>query len=514
MARSRLGWGMKLRALAAVAVLPVVLEFMSFRRIERILRGVRTSTRRDIDWEALNRWVAAALRRLPGPWAYSCLRRAVVMAYLLRRASVDVTLHIGVSRHGRGKLSAHAWLSLDDKPFLEANPWIPRCYTEITSVAGRRPRQGELLVLTLGRAGTVGQDALRDAWENSDLTGMLLLVRFEGAELWLYKRLLSLGLSRRWWAGSFGRRLRDEARRIAATNLLIDEETVTASRILNRSGIQFMLLKGAARRARRTAYGLADAKETVDVDILVPAGQVESAWQALRKAGYEYATDPQATPEGHYHRPPVARRGVSVELHESTAQSLSPDEAWSRMTRDARPIGLEGVLCRVPSTTELLWHAVTHAQEHGPMGFTLRYFLDAVSVAACPEEIDWETIGGRLEQLDQSQRGLAVRWLRAVHRLTGVIPHSLLDSRWNFDLVKMLEWRVAVLRRTRQGSRFREKLLFEGMRASIGIGLTRVVPRSPLRHKARRKFAALVARTGYFLWKSTVATRLRAVDTQ
>ncbi len=53
-------------------------------------------------------------------WRHSCLRRAAVLAYLLRRAGHDARVVIGVRRSEAGALEAHAWLACDGRePYLE-----------------------------------------------------------------------------------------------------------------------------------------------------------------------------------------------------------------------------------------------------------------------------------------------------------------------------------------------------------------------------------------------------------
>ena len=53
-------------------------------------------------------------------WRHSCLRRAAVLALLLRRAGHDARVVIGVRRDDSGALEAHAWLACDGtEPFLE-----------------------------------------------------------------------------------------------------------------------------------------------------------------------------------------------------------------------------------------------------------------------------------------------------------------------------------------------------------------------------------------------------------
>jgi hypothetical protein len=53
----------------------------------------------------------------------TCLKEALVLVWLLRRAGITTTLRIGVARHA-GDLQAHAWLEHDGRALggLPANP--------------------------------------------------------------------------------------------------------------------------------------------------------------------------------------------------------------------------------------------------------------------------------------------------------------------------------------------------------------------------------------------------------
>lgn len=64
-------------------------------------------------------WTDRVLLRLPPPWRRTCMRRSVVLLYLLQRAGRPAVLNVGVRRDTHGKLDAHAWLSRDGLPLLE-----------------------------------------------------------------------------------------------------------------------------------------------------------------------------------------------------------------------------------------------------------------------------------------------------------------------------------------------------------------------------------------------------------
>jgi hypothetical protein len=54
-------------------------------------------------------------------WRHTCLKRAAVLYYVLRRAGRPVELWIGVRRDGAqpAGVGAHAWLMRNGAPYLE-----------------------------------------------------------------------------------------------------------------------------------------------------------------------------------------------------------------------------------------------------------------------------------------------------------------------------------------------------------------------------------------------------------
>jgi hypothetical protein len=60
-----------------------------------------------------------AIAALRGPVRATCLRRALVLWWLLRRYGIETELKVGVNRDG-GTLHAHAWLEHLGKPLNEA----------------------------------------------------------------------------------------------------------------------------------------------------------------------------------------------------------------------------------------------------------------------------------------------------------------------------------------------------------------------------------------------------------
>ncbi|MEP6491708.1 MAG: lasso peptide biosynthesis B2 protein [bacterium] len=132
-----LGW--RLRACAATAIIPPLLELVSLTRFDRlVLTADRSRISNAPDDFTSARWVDNALTGLRGPWVRTCLRRSAVLYYLLRAAGRSVDLCIGVRRDEAGRLVAHAWLLRGDVPYLE--PEATRSVVEHYDVIARFPR--------------------------------------------------------------------------------------------------------------------------------------------------------------------------------------------------------------------------------------------------------------------------------------------------------------------------------------------------------------------------------------
>jgi hypothetical protein len=123
------------RATAAAVVVPPLVYLMPFDRLARWLGAGRAATAAGtsahLDDGRLAAWVDRLQRRLPGPWRRTCLKRAAVLYYLLRRAGRPVTLCIGVKRAADRPFAAHAWLVRDGAPYLESEPDNAHAHTLI-----------------------------------------------------------------------------------------------------------------------------------------------------------------------------------------------------------------------------------------------------------------------------------------------------------------------------------------------------------------------------------------------
>lgn len=109
----------KLEIVTACAAVPCALELFpanrSFAWLARVPAGGERVTPAQLAYH-----VDRILHRGKWIWRHSCLRRATVLALLLRRSGHDARVVIGVRRADGGALEAHAWIACDgSEPFLE-----------------------------------------------------------------------------------------------------------------------------------------------------------------------------------------------------------------------------------------------------------------------------------------------------------------------------------------------------------------------------------------------------------
>jgi hypothetical protein len=363
-------------------------------------------------------------------------------------------------------------------------------------------RTGDLLFETLVLRPRVPAAELAVAWRRAGPRGLIALSDFEGGALWVWRRLRETGAADTAPA-AFARSIADRARRDAAQNLLVDAETERVLRRLDALNVPSVLIKGIARRVAAERWPYADARATHDVDVIVPAADAEKVWRELLANGYRRYSDATSP----HQLPGVIGAGqVSVDIHTSLGHTLPASEAWQRATTGALLLEFRGMQVRVPCATELLWHGLTHALQHGVPAWRLRFLLDGAAILATSDDIAWDRVVARVGGAETDPVA-ATHWLGAAAQLAGVeLPASLRGDASCFDLSRMLRWRLGVLARGVDAG-LAGRLLEEGTRVELGLGVTPIVGgASPLR-QARRWVAGRVARVTYRAWRAAARAR-------
>ncbi|HJU64137.1 MAG TPA: nucleotidyltransferase family protein [Gemmatimonadaceae bacterium] len=182
-----------------------------------------------------------------------------------------------------------------------------------------------------------------------------------------------------------------------------------------KSGIEITLLKGAAF----LASGMRQLRPFTDLDLLVPAAQVDAARALMSSLGY--TSNDELAIQDHHHLPPFARRGsVPVELH---LRTLHRDTAEAEVTA-SMPIE-PGV--RVLAPTEWCWHALAHEARHHDLAGRVRGALDVAALAERYADIDWGVIAQRSHQSVDHIGVVALSVLRIAPQLP---LHVSAGARW------------------------------------------------------------------------------------
>jgi hypothetical protein len=339
-------------------------------------------------------------------------------------------------------------------------------------------RTVELLVETLRLRGRVAPETLQQRWATAELSGLMALLKHEGADIWFSRRVQQLSVS---MPEPFRSALRASVRGTAQRNLRIDAQTLTVTAMLTDAQIPCVLIKGQARRAAEARYPMANARPISDVDLLVSNAQIDVAWQMLCDRGFKRIYEAgEVDWVVHHHLPTVIDDSkVSVELHRTLNDSIAPEEAWRRATESADTVSWMGAEVRVPNATELVWQAMSHGAADGPRGYYLRTFLSVAAVLAEVPSIDWSVIEARIqanEIVDHGtghvvERERVYRWLTIAAAFAGVDVPPRLRPKRPATLANLLTWRSRVLASS-FSVRVQERLLAEAVRLELGMRVT------------------------------------------
>ncbi len=365
-----------------------------------------------------------------------------------------------------------------------------------------------LRVLTLRDDGVENTD--RVAWNADEVRGLQPLLLFEGAELWLYRRVQQKRVD---VPDAFKATLRSAAHGISLLNMRIDAQTIAVTNLLNAATLPWALMKGQARRAAISRYPYADARPVSDVDLLIPEQHAKAAWQLLTQNGFRRVVEGPVDWSADHHLPAlIDASNVSVELHSTTSISVPANEAWRRCTEHGDELDWSGIRTHVPNATELVWQALSHGSSDGPEGHTLKAFLSVAAVLAPNPIINWSIIYHRLmnkETLDSvTLKPVPLEhvknFLHIAASLAGVSVPENLAPKSPASIVPLLMWRARVLASTRSRA-LNDRLLEESVRVEVLQPITPFVRRVGLVRNVRRRAASIVARAAYVAWRAAIA---------
>lgn len=355
-----------------------------------------------------------------------------------------------------------------------------------------------LLIDTLQLLPAGDASSMTARWKAADTSAIVRLAEYEGAALWLNRRLKTLDIA---LVGMANDRLTPAATRAIAKSLRIDAETDEVLEILDEGQVPVIPLKSAVLRRIVSRVPHADARAPSDVDLLVHADMAQRAWDVLIANGYARAHAPSPSDAQHHLPVLIGPLGVGVELHLTTAPEVAPEEAWRRATIDGATAVYNGAARTVPGDTELLWHALSHSIGTAVLeardGLRLRYWLDAAALIAAGVDLDWARIRERIESSEVHDPAFVRGWLLVASELAGrALPPSALGSGSvvPFNLERQLAWRLRMFARYAASGRWERLLLEEGARGEASLPVEPPQPGIPAFARTRHGLATRAAR--------------------
>ena len=173
----------------------------------------------------------------------------------------------------------------------------------------------------------------------------------------------------------------------------LEQLVVQSTEALDRAGVDYALLKGAALAC--SVYGSFEQRPMVDVDILVNKTNGNAAVDALLSAGWVWRADkPRDGDYSHLHHLPAlidANGLVSTEVHTSILPAAAPfNVTTEQVLGSARSIRFRQSEVRVPDPLHLLLHSCIHfAWSHLFRSSGWRTFRDVKTVIK-HQDFDWD----------------------------------------------------------------------------------------------------------------------------
>lgn len=253
---------------------------------------------------------------------------------------------------------------------------------------GNRPTAEQLLVL---HAGLDPAPAAAAAWQS-----WRAAVEFDDVDHGS-TRLLPL-VYRNLGAAAFDAevagRLKGLYRRSWSHNQLIFKRAAEAIALLERAGIETLVIKGASLAL--LSYGDVGVRPMDDVDVLVPLERTTAAIDVLSAAGWKPDhEDPPAWTEVHHSLGFAGPDRGELDLHWfSLWQPASDGELW----RASVPLELAGTTTRAPCPADQLLLACVHGTPWSPLP-PFRWVADAVTVIrSAGEKLDWDRVVAEAER--------------------------------------------------------------------------------------------------------------------
>ncbi len=285
--------------------------------------------------------------------------------------------------------------------------------------------EARLLLLTAGGRGNDAAiaAAARGALDWRRLTRLAESERAEPVFVRRLREVLGAGLPPE------AERLEQLARVADFRQCWIEERLVASLRLLQRAGIDAVLLKGAALAV--SCYPSFLERPMADLDLLVDRDRAEEAHRLLRAGGWAWDHDPELDGfySTHHHLAPLHDSkgvGVGLDLHTTPVCAGNPFMLdGSLMRQRSTPVSVQGVLAYLPDVHDQLLHLCVHfAWSHLLSSGAWRTFRD-IGTLVSSGRVDWATF----EERARAHRATSCCYwvLRLAGELAGIqVPPAVL----------------------------------------------------------------------------------------
>ena len=222
-------------------------------------------------------------------------------------------------------------------------------------------------------------------------------------------------------------------------NAMLADTLARVVAVLNRRGIEPVLLKGAAQLASGL-YPAPGARLIGDIDLLVPTERGEEAAAALGATGFAPAGPAPLVAVAMHHLPRLCERGTgdAVEVHtEVVGERSAPFLPLPWFLAGTRSLPFRGLRLRVPDATRAVAHAIVHDQvQDGGARYEplrLRPLLDLALLRRDDAAIDWREVralfdrNGAGDRLAAYLAGAAILFGQPAPREAGTAPAGAVD---------------------------------------------------------------------------------------
>lgn len=246
-------------------------------------------------------------------------------------------------------------------------------------------------------------------------------------------------------------RMKGVARYVWTANIMRLRELFTALGVLQAAGIRPMMLKGAALMARFPA--ISAKRPNADYDILLPAGTLKRAWEALKDKGFSQLSaswdDFEAALPHSGAAITIHGKGHEIDLHWRPVWNITDDTLTDRAFASASEALLQGEPVLVPSVAHQLFFAMARCEPSDQSECFTR-LMEGYFLLSKATDVDWDEFATLVARY--GLEAPAHNFLNALAAEAGVsVPAGILSRiQRGMTFAKRREWTIRAVPQSRR----------------------------------------------------------------